>query len=267
VVGRLVFWVCLLTSPASAQSPIAVTQPGHEQHQPDTPAFERKTGTPLTCRPASVDHEGAYLCQPKGSPPTLPGRLWRWIFRAGRDPIAVLTAFLFIIGGIQVEISRRTAQRQLQAYVYPEHTSLHDGSRANPPWPPEQIGIPTIINIIKNFGQTPAHEVIHWSGVDVKRVTEEDLLHIPEKLDRKSAAFLAPTGATSRISKFHRILTPNEIIEVSTGVSAIYYFGRIEYRDVYGTRRQTSYRCKYVGVWPPPDGASLTYCDGGNNAD
>jgi hypothetical protein len=225
----------------------------------------RLTGEALVCSPGSDRDDEIYKCR---AAPKLRfiDHVVRVFFRFVRDPIALLTLGLFVIGGVQVEIGRRTALRQLRAYVFLDHTSLHDGSTANPPWPQQQVGTPAIVSVVKNFGQTPAYDVLHWSVVDVKRATEEYLLIPQAPLSNTSAAILPPTSTIPRVRTFHRLLTPHEIAEIETGVSAIFYYGRIEFRDAFKRKRVMNYRLKYTGAWPPPPNASMTYCDGGNHA-
>lgn len=130
-----------LASPGATQ----VVQADKRSQAGNVPPAITKEAT-TAARPSSPDaRPRTAQTQVPREPPTMVNRIQRWIWRFGRDPIAVLTLALFILGGIQLELSRRGSRRQLRPYVYAEEAFVN--------WMGE--GIQVVIGI-RNSGVTPA---------------------------------------------------------------------------------------------------------------
>jgi hypothetical protein len=120
---------------------------------------------------------------------------------------------------------------------------------------------------VKNSGQTPAYEVIHWGGLDVRRIDEEPLLIALRPLLRQGMNTIPPGGVITKTLHRAALLSEAEINGIIAGSYAIYIWGRIEYKDAFDRDRFTNYRLKFTGQYPPPAGVTMTFCDGGNETD
>ena len=184
-----------------------------------------------------------------------------------RDPIAVLTLFLFIIGGWQVELSRRTARAQLRAYVLMHGADLYDN---NDPAPAHinQQGLVTVVLTIQNFGTTPAHDVRHSAGITIQRTIDEEKVIFPKVHSDMSRFTMGMNSPITKTVRFNRQLTEFEISDLRTGVNAIYVCGLITYKDTFNTKHTTTYKMRFNGHWPIGMGVSspLYMCESGNEA-
>ncbi len=251
-----------LASTAAAQDIRQSEYTQTEQQHSENKYADRQTGMTLTCSQAEGGKTDAYKCQPARKL-GIGERAWRWIFRAGRDPIAIFTFLLLGVGVWQVGIAQRTAHRQLRAYISPDFSSITDGSSLTPP---SDVGVLRGAVVMKNTGQTPAYDVVTWAAIDVARVTEEKSFVIPTVLERASVSSMGP-GATTNQRRTFRVLTPHEISEIETNKSAVYLYGRCRYRDIFGKFHRTDFKLKYSGEWPPKGTPVMTFCDDGNEAD
>jgi hypothetical protein len=178
---------------------------------------------------------------------------------------AAIAAFLqFLALATTVCVLIVTARRQLRAYVFPDNAGLYEGTVLDPALP-EHANEPGIVLNWKNSGQTPARRVVSWAQMNVIEPINEDRLIVPQL--QESFYNNLGGGATGNKSFwFGRALTATEIADVIAGTRAIYLFGRIEYRDVFGTKRFTDFRFRYTGKFPPVPGAMLSICEKGNEA-
>jgi hypothetical protein len=136
-----------------------------------------------------------------------------------------------------VELAADTAQRQLRAYVgvcaallkfqYPKH-------------PEAQVSI-------KNFGQTPAHDVRYWIHTWIAPFPLTDDLPEPDGDFQMSKSLLHP-GMESTIVSGEKPPIPKNITPlIGSEMYTVYVYGKITYRDVFGHERSTTYRLKYGG--------------------
>jgi hypothetical protein len=181
---------------------------------------------------------------------------------------AVATVFLMIITGGLVWVGYRqivTTRAQLRAYVLPDVAGILDGMMLTPN-DPARANMPGIGLTIKNFGQTPAYDVISWAQIAVINITDEEKQIVPT-LQKIGAATIGTGGTINKFLWFGRALTAYEMSDVGTGVRAIYIFGRIEYRDIFKRHKGTNFRFRYSGVFPPPPNAIMNISEKGNSAD
>lgn len=62
-------------------------------------------------------------------------------------------------------------------------------------------------------------------------------------------------------------LAANEIGDIATGNRAIYLYGEIDYRDIFGKHRFSNFRLRYLGQYPPPpQGGLFNFSESGNDA-
>ena len=177
--------------------------------------------------------------------------------------VAVATVLQFIALVVTIWIQRSTAKRQSRAYVFPDNINIWDGTTVKPP-DLSKTNIPLINMLIKNLGQTPAYDV---RSVAMLKIIEPDNIR-NVKLPALTGASLnniGPNGAISKNFWFDRALTPNEIVDVSSGAKHIYLIGRIEYRDAFKQKRFTNFRMSYNGNFPAPV-MLFTFSESGNES-
>jgi hypothetical protein len=125
-----------------------------------------------------------------------------------------------------------TAERQLRAYVHVRDVvmaMMNEGCD------------PNIMIIIKNFGQTPAREIVNTHEVQVALDPSESSF-VLDRAKRGEIVDLAPGQET-----FSRFSIPfNQWEDMKPGLNAkkqvFYVFGRIDYVDVFNKPRWTEYR-------------------------
>jgi hypothetical protein len=187
--------------------------------------------------------------------------------------IALLQLTAFVVQAIHlgqtVRAMNDTAQRQLRAYVgvggenfrldLPgEKDSHYTPVNLNDPNP--QIFNDFVVLTVKNFGQTPAFDVVvfcHAVATEGASLLEADFFQKmqPDRIDPNSGVF------TSRFT-----LQPQQSAESKSAIldvrlfsaarkrkKTIYLWGHIYYRDIY----QRPWRTRYCYVWEPwhPPGA------------
>jgi len=179
---------------------------------------------------------------------------------------AAVAAFLqFIALLLTIGVMIRNGHRQLRAYVLPENGGILDGTMLNPPQP-ARAGIPGVVLLIKNSGQTPAYEVVHWAQIEVVPVQDENRALVVPPMQKQYSSTLGSGGMTNKALWCGRALTPGEILEVANGTRAIYLFGRIEYKDAFKKPHFTNFRLHYIGQFPPVPGAILYFSERGNDS-
>lgn len=160
----------------------------------------------------------------------------------------LLTLFIAFFTGRLWWTGKKTAQRQLRAYVF-EQADM-EGL--------EQIqGFLVAQVAIKNAGLTPAHDVEAWAA----------LVHLNE-VEYCSHSFKAQ-GVPITTGKF--VVNPGSLHTVGARISdrsadpnqSLYLYGEIAYRDVFGDRHFTRFRLRKLSI----PNAIWGYCAEGNEAD
>ena len=181
--------------------------------------------------------------------------------------LSVLTLLLVVGAFWQAHLSRSATRRQLRAYVLPSTITLieHEGVVLAGMSPQDKR--PTVVINMRNSGQTPAYDMLHWSQLVLLPCSDENNLHVPDRLPHVSSIFLPSQGETPKVLRLDRPVSDPEILEINQHRRALYIHGGIEYRDAFKRKRSVRYRLKYSGIYPLIGPASLTYCDNGNSAD
>jgi hypothetical protein len=191
--------------------------------------------------------------------------------------IATVAAFLqFAALVVTIFVMVSSSRRQLRAYVGGDVGSI--GNVANPIPVAGQAITPTGAEItnptcgpvayvqIKNAGQTPAYEVLHWGHICVREYPLTSALPSP-KFIAKNASILGPGIVATKYLFLATPLTAQEISDLSVGNVAIYVYGEIRYKDAFGTERFTKYRLMHhVGQGAIGVNTGLTFADEGNEA-
>lgn len=100
---------------------------------------------------------------------------------------------------------------------------------------------PACVIIIKNSGQTPAKDVVHWGAIYLREYPLTSRLPAKILTGMISKTSLGPGHGASKTVAIPHPLTPKEIADLRTGKSAIYVYGDIRYRDVWNNDRFVVY--------------------------
>ena len=159
-------------------------------------------------------------------------------FITGRkDEITALsTALLAIITCGLAFIARnqyKTSQAQLRAYVFLEKAFV------------ERKGIKSwsVKYTIKNYGATPAHKVTLTDTADAI-IWRGDETKIPTPTSPVQMGSMAPNG--DYYDNEPIVNGRCNLVELSSGVKAIYLVGRVDYIDVFGLKRWSRFQY-YIG--------------------
>lgn len=180
----------------------------------------------------------------------------------------------------QTIIARRTAQRQLRAYVLSDSSTIFNVANPVPLYAGQQLAQtdaritntaagPGTLLTIKNLGQTPAFKVIHWGYICFREYPLNATLPAPPTTPSSNAPsmVLGPGQISTKMLELNPALTAAQITDLRNGVAAIYVYGEITYQDAFGQKRTTHYRVMYhrmggaIGV-----NTGLNFCNEGNEA-
>jgi hypothetical protein len=132
-----------------------------------------------------------------------------------------------------VDLARDTAQRQLRAYIGTFEMSL----RVHPL---EGSGFGYITHIeIRNFGQTPAYEMMLWAdtAVDIPGA----LLFSDTPESPVVSGGIAYPSAGLHIRRFKKI-SEAEVEEIRNRTKSVFFWGTVSYKDAFGSPRYFKFR-------------------------
>ena len=173
------------------------------------------------------------------------------------DSLLVLFTFTLWIATRRLVIGAEdTAERQLRAYAWAQTKPTRNIS-----------GNFEIQTIIKNTGQTPAHEVQSWTMTDFFDHP------LPSGHAFKSAPavlvgpeFVVNPGSEHSMNTRRETAIPDDdIAAIEAGTKGLYYWGEVRYRDAFNEIRYSRFRFR----WNKEPGAGRgfwSYCDKGNEA-
>lgn len=150
--------------------------------------------------------------------------------------------------------AKQSSEQQLRAYVFAGHDnpiSLH-----------KEI-FPSVQIDIKNFGQTPANEVICRASIGVYPYPLTAKL-VPDDAPSPSSSPLAPSQTIKQFPTLESPLTNAHLDAILAKRAAIYVWGKITYKDIFSITRHTTF-CLYC-TGEDIDGGSLAYYPDGNDA-
>jgi hypothetical protein len=201
--------------------------------------------------------------------------------KAADDRIARLTIVGIIVGAAQAValfitfcVIAFVAIRQLRAYVFIETAQICaadvDGKIIQPPALIAEGTRPVSAILFKNFGQTPARGfTFHGAGIALAAWPFDPTNWTPATPPTGSTVETLGPGATRK--KFDippeavPVLNARIIEDLRKGDRAIFVYGEVRYRDVFGLRRYTKYRL-FIGGPTGLRGTSLAAHDEGNEA-
>jgi len=176
--------------------------------------------------------------------------------------LAAFTFFLFVATLLLFSATKnlvlgaeQTADLQLRAYVMVEHAEFTQHNY-------NHIGsTPKVALLIKNYGQTPAHDLTHWTRLAI------DTFPVKTPIDKGGQIELAP-----------RPLAPGDVIKtwaeidgtlnlhtceaLRKGTHAIYVVGEIRYTDAFGKKRETDFLLFGGGSIGTTSGEVASYVSG-----
>jgi hypothetical protein len=172
---------------------------------------------------------------------------------------------------------RQSSMLQLRAIVCVERGII--GNVANPPpGPGERVQTvarimqpqsgPLAVITIKNTGQTPAYDVLHWGRISIQEYPLKSELPTMPALNKQFRSVLGPSIVAEKTVRLPNALTEAQIKGLRDSTMAIYCHGEIHYRDAFKKVRLTRYRCMYCAITGIEIGTStdLTLCEDGNEA-
>jgi hypothetical protein len=96
---------------------------------------------------------------------------------------------------------------------------------------------PGIALNVKNFGQTPAHKVAYSVSIDVVETRLEQVIETPAVEDNSTRSVIGPGASLRSEIWLNRFLNEQDIADINRRVKSIYLSGRIEYVDVFNSKR------------------------------
>jgi hypothetical protein len=121
---------------------------------------------------------------------------------------------------------------------------------------------------IKNTGSTPAYDIRHYTRIAFCSRGAEGSLVIPKDISSLIPTSIGPGAVLTAENGLGRALSPAEITLLSDPLvpMLLCVYGKITYRDAFGTNRETTYRLVYAGVYPVPPNTMLLHAEGGGRA-
>jgi hypothetical protein len=146
---------------------------------------------------------------------------------------------LAIIGFVQYRNSRDSKRRELRAYLAVE---------PQPIWPNMEGAIePLAIISIKNYGQTPAHDVSIWTNRMF--APSENVTFTPDKEPPRNVGTIHPFRDSAQQGFYFPDRRPapssQELDAFSKNEVSIFYFGEVTYLDTFKRKRVTRFRFIY----------------------
>ena len=160
-----------------------------------------------------------------------------------------------------VKLAEDTAKRQLRAYVLPSKfkiAGLLAGQR------------PRITYLLRNVGQTPAHEVrlgaiVVWGASDASPHFMK--IRFPKAAESPSKTVLGAGEEADARMVFASTITGELADALRSGASTMVMGGAISYRDIFKRRRLVTFKVYLDSMHIEEDGnAHFTVCSRGNSA-
>jgi hypothetical protein len=163
-----------------------------------------------------------------------------WLVIVGAVQFAALIAQA-IVFWFTLRQMRDTSRRQLRAYLGISESAVKL----------EPENIPEGQIHIKNFGQTPAYKVRHWTGVAIfPHPLNLQLPEPPQEL-RISLAIIGAGAHHINVVPVKQPIPAQWVQLLGTPQYTVYVYGCVTYEDIFGREWRTQYRLFYGG----PNGA------------
>lgn len=156
-----------------------------------------------------------------------------------------------------VTATREIGNRQVRAYLL----------LANVRFSMENDRYPSVHARVKNFGQSPAHNVRMWGDISVGPSFMPKGTKLKRQVDDSPSLSVIGPG-------FHAFIGKSSVVEIDDigldrirdGVEAIFFYGGMEYEDVFGVPHSTSFLFYSTGL-QFADGPYMGPYAHGNHAD
>ena len=149
------------------------------------------------------------------------------------------------------DIARHGMKEQLRPYLYPARG-----------WFEMSEHLPTALVEIKNFGQSPALETESWIHIWVECFPLHDPLPAAPPHFQKAKCVIGPGGSTEVMHPRPNPLNEQSRAEIEAGRAALYVYGRIEYRDIFGQHHWSEYTYFASGSGSLKRGRLASYMSG-----
>jgi hypothetical protein len=171
-----------------------------------------------------------------------------------------------------VALAKQTTVRQLRAYISTKDISIYaatPGSPSQPKSPPPPITAgtqPEARLTFKNSGQTPAYDVEFKSDMSLQKwpLPAHSVLPLPATFPGGKDN-LGPGDTYIKYDGF-KILTNNQFQSLQSGTHALFVYGEVGYKDIFGETRTFKYRY-FTGGPIGIRGLNLVAHEEGNDAD
>jgi hypothetical protein len=201
----------------------------------------------------AIAHEGVSTLNPVIDQPGV-ADFTKWL-AVSTVVMAAATIALAVFSLLQAVIMRRTARRQLRAYVFITTAEIGDID--------DSQNLHASVSI-KNSGQTPAYDLINRGAITIREARLRGDLWPEDKDASLSKTALGPGEVLGKYFSA-RPLTTEERAAVRSGTHAIYVYGEILYKDAFRRRRHSRYRFMHGGETAIRS-RQLVICDEGNEA-
>ena len=182
---------------------------------------------------------------------------WVKWFSNSDNWMVIGTLLLACAAFAQFELGRRTAKRQLRAYIFIAEGKIIGMDTDDP-----QAEI-----TIKNSGQTPAYKVVVSTAANTADVGNRPDFH-PVAESENSSRFLFGADGMGRRNIPLKVLLPVQAKRdaLKAGLGILYVWGEIHYKDIFNHDRWVKFRLEIGGknAWPTDD--RMFVCPEGNDS-
>jgi hypothetical protein len=164
---------------------------------------------------------------------------------------------LWDAGERQLRYLSETAERQLRAYVFVVQIKVTDPDSQHP-----QAEV-----VIRNTGQTPAHDTIVSSAANVYNFPPPTTVFDPTPVGPASSRFVfGPDGLGHKHIPLKTLLNEVVMRGMRDGQCILYVWGEVLYKDVFGKSQYTKFRFMIGGESAWPETNLMVVCPEGNEA-
>ena len=222
---------------------------------------QRPSQQPPVVDTAKSDRPQAYG---DGAPSSKDGQIetytfWLMVFNGA---LVVATTLLAIPSVWLACIARRTAERQLRAYIVVKAATVElvkEGSAE------KIVGVVCRVAFL-NAGQTPAYDLQLTRNTVRETFAFDPIFPDDGGGMHRTTAILGPRVEHPDDLGTRMNLSPQDVLALERGQSAIYMWGAVRYRDIFNRSRRTRFAAQWPRIPSKIDDRSTTACPHGNDA-
>jgi hypothetical protein len=155
-----------------------------------------------------------------------------------------------------VETASATARHQLRAYVHVDAATRQISPTG---YPPSNVFAKIVI---KNFGQTPAYDLVFWADWDLGEIPKTGDFARNNKTPPSGPSPLAPGADVIFFVPFGYPIVAGFKDDIVASRMAIYVYGGVTYRDAFGDNRSTDFCLAFHGPDAERIGSFSSYWEG-----